>query len=205
MPNIMIIKIANLFREYIKNMRPRDIVYPGILVVFFGIIIVMFFFAAGFISKNVNKVFYFEESSASEALNLPQYELVAKKLNITVHTQSDGDLPVTEATQVVTAEVATSTTVVLDKSTITIIVKNSTTKKGVATTLAKTFEDAGFKKPLLGNEPKFYATTTVLTRESKKDYESILLEVVRKSYPEAVSTTTADTGSADAIVVIGVK
>lgn len=196
----MIIKTDKSFRESLKNLKLQDIVYPGVLAVFFGIVFVLFFFATQFISKNINKIFYSEETGATQALNLEHYKLVAKKLGIVVNIPKEGEAVVVKVAPAV--ETATTT---LDKKAITIIVKNSTAKKGVATTLAKLLEDAGFQKPKTGNESKLYATTTVLIKESRKDYESVLLEVVSKAYPDAVSTTTKETSVGDATVIIGTK
>lgn len=196
----MIIKNENSFRESLKKLKLQDVVYPGIFLIFFGIVIILFFFSTQFISKNINKVFYSEGNSTAEALNLEQYKLVAKKLGIVVNLPKEGEVTTIKVTP--PAETAVTT---IDKKTISIIVKNSTTKSGIATTLAKAIEDAGFNKPKTGNEATFYATTTVMIKADQKDIESQLLDVVRKSYPEAIATTTVGTGVYDAIVVIGVK
>lgn len=195
----MIIKTDKSFRELLKNIKPHDVVYPGILLAFSGIVIVMFFFATQFISKNINKIFYSEETATTEALNIERYKLVAKKLGIIVNIPKEGEATPTKVAPPVETAVATP-----DKKAITIIVKNSTKKTGVATTLAKALEDAGFNKPKTGNESQFYATTTVILKESQKGYGDMLLEIVRKTYPEAVSTTTT-TGATDAVVIIGLN
>lgn len=193
----------NSIRDTLKNIKPKDVVYPGILFVYIVLVAVVFFFATQFISKSINNVFYSTDAGDTEALNLEPYKLVAKKLGIVVSAPKDNEPP----NQVIVNDAPTiaTSTPSLDKKAITIAVKNSTTKAGIASTLAKAIEGAGFKKPQTGNEATFYATTTVIMNEGKKEYADILLEVVRKSYPEAISTTTADTGSNDAIVVIGVK
>lgn len=196
----MIIKKENSFRESLKKIKLQDVVYPGIFLIFFGIVIILFFFSTQFISKNINKGFYSEGNSTAEALNLEQYKLVAKKLGIVVNVPKEGEVTTIKVTPPVETVVTT-----IDKKAISIIVKNSTTKSGIATTLAKAIEDAGFNKPKTGNEATFYATTTVMIKVDQKDIESQLLDVVHKSYPEAIATTTVNTGVYDAIVVIGVK
>ncbi len=195
--------------QSIKNIRPFDLVYPGALLLFFGFVIIVFFFAIRFISQNINRAFSSEDSGASQMLNIDRFKLTAKKLNIPVTIPQNGtvalEIPVQETVPDTTsAAQATSTLVatVLDKSAITIIVKNSTSKKGVAGTLAKSLEDSGFQKPQTGNESKLYATTTVLIKASKQAYEPLLLDTVRKTYPDAVATTT-ETGTVDATVIIG--
>ncbi len=197
--------------QSLKNIKPLDLVYPGVLVLFFGVVIGVFFYAMQFISQSINSAFSPEDSGTSQSLDLERYKLIAKKLNIPVKIPQDGVAAVAvPEVPVIVPEVATTTqatstpvAIVLDKRAITIVVKNSTPKKGVATSLAKALEDAGFQKPQTGNEPKSYATTTVLIKESKSEYEALLLEVVRKIYPKAIATTTTESASSDATVIIG--
>lgn len=197
--------------QSLKNIKPLDLVYPGVLVLFFGVVIGVFFSVMQFISQSINSAFSSEDSGSAQSLDLERYKLIAKKLNIPVAIPQEGAtavaIPEVPATvpEVATTTQATSTpaAVVLDKRAITLSVKNSTPKKGVATILAKALEDAGFQKPQTGNEPKSYATTTVLIKESKKEYGPLLLEVVRKIYPSAIAGTTTENTSSDAIIIIG--
>lgn len=194
-----------IFIQYLKNIKPRDLAYPGVLILFFGIVIVVFFFMIQFISKNINKAFSPEENTQSQALNIEKYKLIAKKLNISLAPANNTTAPAEITTTQATTTVATSTPVViLDKKNLTIIINNSTPKKGVATALAKAIEDSGFAKPQTGNEPKSYVTTTILLKKSKSDYETLLLEVVRKTYPDAIATTS-ESGASDATIIIGVR
>lgn len=198
------------FIQALKNTKPLDLVYPGVLILFFGLVAVVFFFTIRFISKNINKAFSPEEGGVSQALNIERYKLTAQKLNLPVNIlQNEATAPEPSAETAVldtastTQATNTPTTTVLDKSTITITVKNSTSKKGVASTLAKALEDAGFAKPQTGNEPTLYATTTILLKESKKGYEALLLEAVQKTYPDAVVKTSSENSSSDATIVVG--
>lgn len=201
------------FIQSLKNIKPLDLVYPGVLVLFFGVVIGVFFSVMQFISQSINSAFSSEDNGSAQSLDLERYKLIAKKLNIPVVIPQEGAtavaVPEVPATvpEVATTTQTTSTpvAVVLDKRVITLAVKNSTPKKGVATTLAKALEDAGFQKPQTGNESKSYATTTVLIKESKKEYEALILEVVHKTYPEATATTSPESGSADAVIVIGTR
>lgn len=198
------------FIQSLKNIKPLDLVYPGVLILFFVFVAIIFFFTIRFISKNINKAFSPEEGGVSQALNIERYKLTAQKLNLPMNTlQSEATAPAPSAeTAVLDTESATQATstpvaIVLDKSAITITVKNSTSKKGVASTLAKALEDAGFAKPQTGNEPTLYATTTILLKESKKEYGTLLLETIQKTYPDAVVATSPESGSFDATIVIG--
>ncbi len=189
-------------RESLKKLKLQDFVYPSVIVIFLCVTIIVFFFATQFISKNINRIFTAEDVGKAQALNLDQYKLVAKKLNIVV---AEEGVPVPEETTIIAPEAATSTPVVvsLDKESITITVKNSTAKKGVAATLAKLLENDGFQKPKTGNESKLYATTTILLKESKSSYGSLLLETVHKSYPSATLATAPETNAFDATIIIG--
>lgn len=198
------------FIQSLKNIKPLDLVYPGALILFFVFVAIIFFFTIRFISKNINKAFSPEESGPSQALNIERYKLTAQKLNLPMNTlQSEATAPAPSAETAVldtaSATQATSTpsSIVLDKSAIAITVKNSTSKKGIAAVLAKTLEDSGFKKPQTGNEPTLYATTTILLKESKKEYGTLLLDAVRETYPDAVATTSPESSPSDATIIIG--
>ncbi|MEK7569146.1 MAG: LytR C-terminal domain-containing protein [Patescibacteria group bacterium] len=197
------------FIQSLKNIKPFDLVYPGVLVLFFALVAIIFFFTIRFISRNINKAFSPEEGGPSQALNVERYKLTAKKLNIPVATSQEiATMPEVLAGVAIPDTHATNTlaVAVLDKSALTIMVKNSTPKKGVASTLAKTLEDSGFKKPQTGNESTLYATTTILLKESKKEYGALLLDAVRKTYPDAVATTaSSESGSSDATIIIGTR
>lgn len=198
------------FIQALKNTKPLDLVYPGVLILFLGLVAVVFFFTIRFISKNINKAFSPEEGGVSQALNIERYKITAQKLNLPVNIlQNEAVAPEpsveTAVLDTASATQATSTpaTMVLDKSAITITVKNSTSKKGIASTLAKTLEDSGFQKPQTGNEPTLYATTTILLKESKKGYGELLLETVQKTYPDTIVVTGSEDSSFDATIVIG--
>lgn len=187
--------------ESLKKLKPVDLMYPGIFVLFFGVVIIIFFSTMQFISKNINKAFAPEESVPSQALDMEKYKLVTKKLGISVEQASNAVAP-TETPVAQTVNTSTST-VALDKHSLTLMIKNSTAKKGVATTLAKALEGDGFAKAQTGNEPKLYATTTILLKESKSTYGAIILEAVHKLYPDAITTTAPEASVADATIIIG--
>jgi hypothetical protein len=192
--------------ESLKQIRPKDLIYSGILVLFMVIVGVLFFVSTRFISQNINKVFSTEGAEGVQALDLARYMLVAKKLGIEVSTPSEG-------VAVPTAVIPTPTTLTptvqavatLDKKTLTIEVRNSTAKKGAASALAKSLTDAGFTTPATGNENTLYPATTILVKESKRDYAPLILAEVSKAYPDAVTATTTESAAFDVTVIIGGK
>ncbi len=169
---------------------------------------VLFFLSTRFISQNINKVFSSEGTESVQVLNLERYQLIAKKLGITVSTVSENTSTSTAAiptpeVPVVLATAGAPTATTLDKQALTITVLNSTAKKGVASTLAKSLESAGFATPTTGNEGTPYPTTTILIKESKYDYAPLILAEVTKTYPDATTATTSDGASFDAVIIIG--
>lgn len=196
--------------ESLKKVRVKDIIYPGILVFFIIIVVVLFFISTRFISQNINKVFSTEGSDNAQALDLARYTLVAKKLGIAVNAPSENtgipsaETPVSVAPPREIPTLAT-TTPVLDKRALTLMVRNSTAKVGAASALAKILQSAGFSTPKTGNEKTPTAITTILVKESKRDYATLLLSEVIKAYPDAITATTSESDPFDATIIIGGK
>lgn len=192
--------IDNL-RTGISGIKPKDLIYPGIILALIIIVAILFFLVAGFISKNINNAFSGDMGGESSSLNMANYNLVAGKLGISTETQKGATVIPDEKETTATAETAPA----VDKSELTINILNSTTKSGIATTLSKALQTAGFAKATTGNEKKTYANTTIFIKESRASFGPALLEEVKKTYPGAVATTTADTAPFDATIIIGSK
>ncbi|MBI5798920.1 MAG: LytR C-terminal domain-containing protein [Candidatus Yonathbacteria bacterium] len=188
----------------ISEVKPRDLIYPGIFLLFVIIVGISFSLATEFISKNINNAFSGDTASDAGSLNMTNYTLVAKKLGISAEMQKKTvALPPTPPAP---SEAPISPVPeIIDKKTFTINILNSTTKKGGASTLAQALESAGFAKATTGNEKKLYATTTIVIKEGEDSFGAVLLEEVRKNYPDAVATTTPDSASFDATIIIGSK
>lgn len=199
--------------ESLKKVRAKDLVYSGILVFFIAVVAIIFFISTRFISQSINKVFSNEGGEGVQALDLARYTLIAKKLGITVNTPSENTgvpalaTPFPEPTppEISPTPTTTTATPVLDKQSITIMVRNSTAKAGVAGILAKNLKDAGFSTPKTGNEKTTTAVTTILVKESKRDYVSLLLTEVIKVYPDTITTTAPESAPFDATIIIGGK
>lgn len=193
--------------ESLKKIKAKDLIYSGILTFFIIVVGILFFISTRFISQNVNKVFSTEGGESVQALDLARYTLVAKKLGITVDASSGNvEVPATTPSPIALATTTpAATTTILDKKTLTIEVRNSTAKKGVASTLAKSLESAGFANPATGNENTPFAVTTILIKESKYDYAPLILAEVTKAYPDAITATTSESAAFDATIIIGGK
>lgn len=198
--------------ESLKKIRPKDLVYSGIVIFFMITVVIVFFISTRFISQNINKVFSNEGGENVQALDLARYTLIAKKLGITVNIPSENAVaptvtapaPVSTPPEVVPTT-ATTITSALNKQALTIMVRNSTAKAGAASTLAKILKDAGFSTPATGNEKTSTAITTILVKESRSDYAPLLLSEVIKLYPNALTATTSESAPFDATIIIGGK
>lgn len=193
-------EIINIkIKEMFSGLKRDDYIYIGIVISFLITVIIIFFMTVNFFLKNINKIFYFEDTPDAQGLDIAQYTLVTKKLNITT---SNNSAEANTSTITQTAPVITNTAS-LDKHAITIKILNGTTKKGLASTLAKSITDEGFTISKTGNEKIPYAITTLIIQENKSDYTQILLDALHKSYPQAIATTTSKTGDTDAVIIIG--
>lgn len=198
--------------ESLKKIRPKDLVYSGIVIFFMITVVIVFFISTRFISQNINKVFSNEGGENVQALDLARYTLIAKKLGITVNIPSENAIaptvtapaPVSTPPEVVPTT-ATTITSTLNKQALTIMVRNSTAKAGAASALAKILKDAGFSTPTTGNEKTPTAITTILVKESRSDYAPLLLSEVIKLYPNALTATTSESAPFDATIIIGGK
>jgi len=197
--------------QKIKSTKLSDFIYSGVIFLLVIIVIISFSYSTNFIVKNINKIFSPEDTGGAQALNMENYLLVVKKLNLPLNTQKE-DTPENTNTLIVEPVIppvedtiipTPAPIVELDKKSITINILNSTAKKGVASTLAKTLEDAGFSKAETGNEKKSYDLTTIIVSDAKKEYAPLVLEVVSKSYPKAVTETATGETKFDVMIIIG--
>ncbi len=198
------IKFIDKIKDLVSDVNPKDLIYPGILFLFAIIVGFIFILATGFIAKNIDTAFSGDTGEGASSLNMQNYTVVAKKLGISMDAKRE--TTETPAAAIPSAETATTTPAeVLDKKAFTLSILNSTSKSGIAGALATSLESAGFAKAKTGNEKTLYATTTVAIKEGKSAIAQSLLEIVLKSYPDAVSTTAPETALFDATITIGTK
>jgi len=191
-------------RSVTSEISPRDLIYPSIVLFFFIIVGILFYLATQFITKNINNAFLGDTESETSALNMANYTLVANKLGIIVNLRKNTSGIVSSISSTTTEKTTTApVSQVFDKNSLTINILNSTTKKGVAGTLAQSLESLGYAKATTGNEKKLYATTTIIIKEDRVSYGPALLEEIKKSYLDAILIATPDTSSFDVTVIIG--
>jgi len=188
-----------------SGIKPKDLVYPAIILFFIIIVGILFSVAIKFITKNFNDAFSGTIVTERSTLNMENYTTVAKKLGISIEPQK-GDIVngSEETTATTTEDFVVETEEILDKKSITIRILNSTIKKGIAGSLAQALEDDGFAKATTGNEKKRYSTTTIFINEAKLGYEEFILDIVQKTYPDAIATTTS-ASDYDVVIIIGAR
>ena len=173
-------------------------------------------------------MFLSDEKVNTPSFDIERYKSVAKKLNLpltnvtedqTIETpQVESTLPQNEPTpdnSIINTENTTPPaqpvsipTPELNKQAVTIGIFNSTTKKGIASTLAQALFDSGFSMAFTGNEKQPYASTTIFIKESKKEYLPFVQEAIAKSYPKVATKMIADDPNKiefDVRIVIGKK
>lgn len=178
------------FLKTIKNMKSSDFAYLGVLFIFIIIVIILFIYSTNFVLSNINKIFSQENTAYIQSLNIDNYKLVEKKLNLPVNSISENPIMQQPIIQIETPkieDIPSATVYEFNKQSVTLKIANSTSKKGVALILAKKIEETGFSMAFTENEKKQYTTTTILVKESKKEYAPFIEEVVLKSYPKAIT------------------
>lgn len=205
-------KEKNIFNKIDKI----DLIYLGVIFIFLIIIIILFFNSTSFIVKNVNKVFSQTNEVNSHALNMGGYALVEKKLKLPVNNTSNDvtiinteqaivpmDAQATAATTPVAPIVPEVIKPVLDNKTLTISVLNGARKAGVAGAMVADLEAAGFAKGTAGDSKTIYPITTIMIKDTKKEYTKALEDAVKKNHPKAVTKVNPEKSEFDVIVIVG--
>lgn len=202
-----------------RKMKPVDFVYLGVVFLLCIITAILFFFSTSFIINNINKIFSPAEQTTAPSLDIAKYSLVEKRLNLPSNSLAnstttppvevapiDTTTPPVEVAPIDTTIVETPVVVAptLDKTTVKIEIINSTLKSGVATLLSKALEADGFSKATtISKTVKTIGTTTILIKDSMKDYQSFIEDVVKNSYSKAITKTNPESSKFDVIITIG--
>lgn len=220
----MIIKDTRIV-EFLKNLKPQDFIYSGVLILFVIIVGIVFFISTRFISENINKIFSSESTVGAQILDIARYQIVAKKLgipttnseesiaknfdvanaNIASTTDKTSDSSLTASTTEQNTKAELSPLASLDKSKLTITILNSTAQAGRASALSKALEEAGYNKAKTGNQKTKLSTTTITVKEIKSEYLPSIEQTVRILYPSLTigTVTEYDETDPDIIIVIG--
>ena len=191
------------FLKVFKKMRTSDFVYLSVILLFFVVVFILFIYSTNFILKNINKISSPDSAGNAQALDMTNYTLVSKRLDLPINTILENTVvPTAPVDNAATMSTVPTTSKELDKKSITISILNSTSTKGVASTLSKALEKDGFSIATTGNAKKAYTSTTIQIKESKKEYTSLIEEAVKKSYPKAVTEANKEASAFDIVIVI---
>lgn len=191
------------FLQIAKNIKSPDFIYLSVFSIFLITVLLLFVFTTNFIVQNVNKIFTPASDGNTEALDIKNYLSVAKRLNLPVESVAVG---VAGGMGTAVQQVLASTTATSSEPTrqsVSINILNSTNKSGSATALSKVLENAGFPKSTTGNQKKRYPITTILIKDSAKTFSDTLKNLVRNSYPKAITTVAPKTAVFDITIIIG--
>lgn len=187
-----------------KKIKVIDFIYLGIIFIFIIITVFIFINATNFIVGDINKILQPKEEIDTSVLDLARYSLVEKKFNLPINNPKLETLNTTVPIVAPVENKIATDKIVIDKKSIKIEIINSTLKNGVAALLSKKLETAGFSKATTASKAvKTVVTTTILIKDSMKDYQSFIEDVVKKSYPKAITKTNPESSKFDVIITIG--
>lgn len=203
------------FLAKLKGIKLKQLIYPTILGTSCVIALLLFIVSARFLSRNLNRVFSVDIDQAQAELtkvDLEKFTRVAKKLGIEVKMPEpvlqEEPLPEpaaasasAEADQILEPE--TEAPIVLNKTLLKIVVLNGTNQKGLAAGLKTLLEQNGFVVERLGNSEETQEETTISTKESKKEYGSLLKEIVSQKYGLGADEVLEEDKEYDALIIIG--
>jgi hypothetical protein len=192
-PNNMEQKNTNILNT-LKKMSSPDFIYISIFFMFLAVVAVLFLFSTSFIVNSINKIFSPTSGGTAQALNMENYTLVEKRLNLPVNLVSNSTTP---------SAFAAAATSSVPVAPATIHILNSTGTKGVAGVLAKALQDAGFSKATTGNQTELAPVTTILIKNSQKLDAPGIVAVVKATHPNAITNFVADTAKFDITIIIG--
>jgi len=180
----------------------KKLIYPGIFVFLFGVLLFLFILSARFISMEINRIFSADEPRNNFSVNTAQYTLLAKKLGLPAQTQEAEPAP-TQIEASAPAATTTQESTPLDKAALSIGVFNGSNATGAAGKLAATLTAQGFVVAKTGNEAQ-QEKNTIEIKESKKAYLALLAPVLPE-FDTASATILPETAHYDCILTIGEK
>lgn len=214
--------------ELLRNKYIKLFLYPTITVLLFILVGILFWRMATFLSASVRSTFVSQNQFAGQliVINLPNVELVAKKLSVMLPeptsnsagetapisetTISTTSTPITTSTTPITTvkEVATTSDSIMEnKKDLTIEILNSTATRGLAGALKTVLENAGFIVRTIGNQATIEPITLIKVKESKNIYTNSIQELIalvgKKYSPQQEVLDEAST--VDIQIVIGTR
>lgn len=180
-----------------------DFIYFGVLIIFLIIVIISFFSSTNFILNNINKIFSQNTEVDSRALDIPNYKLLEKKLNLPINNLNEilDDAPI-----VVEETVATlpePEILMTAKELLTINIINSTTKKGAAADLSKILVAQDYPTATTASQKNIAPITSVSLKISTMGYANDIVELVKKSYKNVEILPLDENSKFNVEIIIG--
>lgn len=196
------------FEDLKTKVKSGKLTYPAITVAFAGIVLIFFIMTSNFITRSIKASLDLDYQSIESRLlkfDRENYLFVAKRLGI--DTQVIEEAPKTPRD----AEPQPQEPALLpeEKSLIKISILNSTKTSGLASTLEKELETAGFAISNTSNQATIEQTTIIRLKQSAslafpKSIEE-LKEIVDRTYEIGTGSTIPESEDYDIIVIIGAK
>jgi len=110
-------------------------------------------------------------------------------------------------TTALTSETASSTTTTssIDKSAIVIKILNGNQRTGEAAALKDKMEKDGFKIASVGNAKSIYQTTIIYYKTGKQSQAQLVKDFIGTSYQTSLEENSELVGTADVLIVLGLK
>jgi hypothetical protein len=196
----------------LDKIKIRIIAYPVATATFFIALALVFVFNLQFVTKSIDQAFYIPSQMEIESqivrVNLEDYNLIIKKLNIATSTAAQNNTttnsPATVASTTTPPEVTLATTT--SKADLKIAIYNSTATNGLAATLNKSLVAAGFKTATTGSKSPLLPSTILKAKKNLSG--STILDEIRKIVSVKYAVTDAvldDNNQFDIEIVIGTK
>lgn len=202
--------------ESIRAIRPKNLLYPGIVIAFATVTLVLFIMATRFLSMAINRAVATPDEQEIQAqlthLDLASYVLVGKKLNLAIDQDKTSQTPSVGQTSTSTENMPVIPTIsahtTITKQNATIAIFNSTKKGGVAGTLRDDLVKKGFTVKKIGNSFPEETQTVVAIKDRVQGNPELIEEIIAivgNRFSPADPQLLDDTNPYDIIITIGTR
>lgn len=192
-------------RSLIAHLQWKKLAYPAVLVLFALAIAAVFVNATSFITTEINLILARDAGGETSSIDIDRYNKIARRIGIAEISRTGApaaaQIPVTTAIPPAATTTDTAATAP-DPHALSIAVYNATGIAGLAGSLKKRLEDAGFTVSKTGNAAH-QTTNAVRIKASKKSSLSGLQAALGKDFDTAHAETLPEDEGVDCVIVIG--
>ena len=166
----------------------KNLLYPASSLLMLGIVLICFFAATRFLSKNIDRIFYDQPvHDASTDINMTQLQLVAKKIGATISQP-----------EVKGESISTDDSLQIE-------ILNGSGEKGAAKSLKTIIATAGFSVTKIGDAHALDLTELQIKTDlnNKKTQDIMNLENIMRGQRPFSETILPSTSKFDIVIVIG--